>query len=93
MKIFDNFQNKNSDWINPLKLRFSVKIRDDTTPEMPQNGGEIVDLNKFPVLNKFGSEHSFNVSFAISCPCQVAPYFYIFMRKPINSFEYYCISI
>uniref|UniRef100_A0A914RMT0 Uncharacterized protein n=1 Tax=Parascaris equorum TaxID=6256 RepID=A0A914RMT0_PAREQ len=33
--------NKNSDWINPLKLRFSVKIRDDTIPEMPQNGGEI----------------------------------------------------
>uniref|UniRef100_F1KQ70 Integrin alpha ina-1 n=1 Tax=Ascaris suum TaxID=6253 RepID=F1KQ70_ASCSU len=59
--------NKNSDWINPLKLRFSVKIRDDTTPEMPQNGGEIVDLNKFPVLNKFGSEHSFNIHFNKKC--------------------------
>uniref|UniRef100_A0A183V741 Integrin_alpha2 domain-containing protein n=1 Tax=Toxocara canis TaxID=6265 RepID=A0A183V741_TOXCA len=58
---------KNSDWINPLKLRFSVKIRDDSTPEMPANGGKIVDLNKFPVLNKFGSEHTFNVPFNKKC--------------------------
>lgn len=57
----------NRDFINPLKFRCSVKFRDASTPVFPKNGGQIVNLNKYPVLNKFGSEHVFTIQFNKEC--------------------------
>ena len=61
--MMEIFQKTISDFINPLKLNFSVRIRDDKRPEFPATGGKYVDLNEFPMLNKFGSEHTFTVSY------------------------------
>lgn len=58
---------QNMDWINPLKMRFSVRILNESSPEMPREGDAIVNLNKFPVLNKFGSVHTFAVPFNKKC--------------------------
>ncbi|VDK69469.1 unnamed protein product [Gongylonema pulchrum] len=30
---------------------------------MPRDGGKIVDMNLYPVINKYGSEDVFTVSF------------------------------
>ncbi|VDK85685.1 unnamed protein product [Litomosoides sigmodontis] len=59
--------NTNSDWINPIKLRFSVRLRNEVTPQMPRNGGKIVDMNLYPVLNKYGSEDTFIIHFNRKC--------------------------
>ncbi|KAK6102226.1 Integrin alpha family protein [Brugia pahangi] len=59
--------NTNSDWINPIKLRFSVQLRNEAIPKMPRNGGKIVDMNLYPVLNKYGSEDTFIIHFNRKC--------------------------
>ncbi|MFH4973715.1 hypothetical protein AB6A40_000424 [Gnathostoma spinigerum] len=57
----------NNDWINPIRLHFLVKIRDQMTPEIPRDGGIRVDLNKFPMLNMFGSEVRTVIPFNKKC--------------------------
>ncbi|VDN59548.1 unnamed protein product [Dracunculus medinensis] len=59
--------NKNSDWINAIKLRFSVRLRNDAKPTLPKNGEQLIDLNNFPVLNKFGSEDFASIHFNKKC--------------------------
>ncbi|MCP9258136.1 Protein CBR-INA-1 [Dirofilaria immitis] len=59
--------NTNNDWINPIKLRFSVRLRNEAVPYMPRNGDKIPDMNLYPVLNKYGSEDSFIIHFNRKC--------------------------
>ncbi|VDK73530.1 unnamed protein product, partial [Onchocerca ochengi] len=59
--------NTNNDWINPIKLRFSVRLRNEAVPRMPRNGDKIVNMNLYPVLNKYGSEDTFIIHFNRKC--------------------------
>ncbi|VDN07933.1 unnamed protein product [Thelazia callipaeda] len=61
--------NTNNDWINPIKLQFSVRLRNEAKPEMPRSGEKIVDMNLYPVLNKYGSQDTFIVSIHFNRKC------------------------
>ncbi|CAJ0580785.1 unnamed protein product, partial [Mesorhabditis spiculigera] len=55
------------DWINPLKFRFTVRIKDEKKPVFPRQGGPLADLNQYPILNKFGSTYEFQKNFDTRC--------------------------
>lgn len=55
------------DWVNPLKFKFSVSIRNERKPDQPGQGQPLVDLRKFPVLNKYGASYEFEVPFNTLC--------------------------
>ncbi|CAD6185818.1 unnamed protein product [Caenorhabditis auriculariae] len=55
------------DWVNPLKFRFTVRIRNERKPAQPQQGRPMVDLKQYPVLNKYGASYEFTVPFNTLC--------------------------
>ncbi|CAI5444358.1 unnamed protein product [Caenorhabditis angaria] len=60
-------EEQQEDWITPLKFKFSVSIRNEKKPEQPSIGQPIVDLKKYPVLNKYGASYEFEVPFNTLC--------------------------
>ncbi|CAJ0598713.1 unnamed protein product [Cylicocyclus nassatus] len=55
------------DWINPLKFRFTVQIRNERKPSHPSEGSPIVDLKQYPILNKYGASYEFQIPFNTKC--------------------------
>ncbi|KAK6742648.1 hypothetical protein RB195_010107 [Necator americanus] len=55
------------DWINPLKFRFTVQIKNERKPLHPKEGHPIVDLRQYPILNKYGASYEFQVPFNTRC--------------------------
>ncbi|CAJ0943125.1 unnamed protein product, partial [Mesorhabditis belari] len=55
------------DWVNPLKFRFTVRIKNEKKPILPKQGAPLVDLNDYPILNKFGSTYDFTIPFNTRC--------------------------
>ncbi|CEF65392.1 Integrin alpha chain family and FG-GAP repeat and Integrin alpha beta-propellor repeat and Integrin alpha-2 domain-containing protein [Strongyloides ratti] len=57
----------NTDWLNPLKLKFSVSIKDQSKPTLPNEGEPLINLNNYPILNKYNSTHEVLISFNKRC--------------------------
>uniref|UniRef100_A0A0K0DXE3 Integrin_alpha2 domain-containing protein n=1 Tax=Strongyloides stercoralis TaxID=6248 RepID=A0A0K0DXE3_STRER len=57
----------NTDWLNPLKLKFSVSIKDQTKTSLPDEGEPLINLNNYPILNKYNSTHEVLISFNKRC--------------------------
>ncbi|KHJ93636.1 FG-GAP repeat protein [Oesophagostomum dentatum] len=55
------------DWINPLKFRFTVQIKNERKPTHPSEGFPLVDLRQFPILNKYGASYEFQIPFNTRC--------------------------
>ncbi|PAV81558.1 hypothetical protein WR25_08553 [Diploscapter pachys] len=55
------------DWINPLKFKFTVSIRNEQKPSLPAEGRNIVDLKMYPILNKYTANYEFTVPFNTRC--------------------------
>ncbi|TKR64362.1 hypothetical protein L596_024910 [Steinernema carpocapsae] len=57
----------NEDWLNFVKFRFSVRLLNDRKPAYPVEGSAPVDLNKYPVIGKFGSTNDLEIAFDKKC--------------------------
>ncbi|EPB72084.1 FG-GAP repeat protein [Ancylostoma ceylanicum] len=55
------------DWINPLKFRFTVQIKNERKPLHPAEGRPLVDLKQYPILNKYGASYEFQIPFNTRC--------------------------
>uniref|UniRef100_A0A0N5A4U7 Integrin_alpha2 domain-containing protein n=1 Tax=Parastrongyloides trichosuri TaxID=131310 RepID=A0A0N5A4U7_PARTI len=67
-KIHKIFVSKdNTDWLNPLKLKFSVSIKDQVKATLPDEGQNLVNLNNYPILNKYNSTHEILIPFNKRC--------------------------
>ncbi|KAK0420795.1 hypothetical protein QR680_014893 [Steinernema hermaphroditum] len=57
----------NADWLNPVKFRFSIQLLNDRKPSYPREGSPPVDLNKYPVVGKFGAVNDLEIGFDKKC--------------------------
>ncbi|GMR42590.1 hypothetical protein PMAYCL1PPCAC_12785, partial [Pristionchus mayeri] len=65
--VFIPSDEASSDWLNPLKFKFSAKLLDERKPEVVREGRSLPDLQQYPMLNKLHSSHEFTVPFNTRC--------------------------
>ncbi|GMS89597.1 hypothetical protein PENTCL1PPCAC_11772, partial [Pristionchus entomophagus] len=65
--IFIPSDEASSDWLNPLKLKFSAKLSDERKPEVVREGRSLPDLQQYPMLDRLHSSHEFTVPFNTRC--------------------------
>lgn len=60
MMLLINMQSNNRDFLNPVKLRLTQRLREVQTPVMTP-GGIIPDINSYPILNASTAENHLTV--------------------------------
>ncbi|KAF8357198.1 ina-1, partial [Pristionchus pacificus] len=65
--VFIPSDEASSDWLNPLKLKFSAKLLDERKPEIVREGRSLPDLQQYPMLDRLHSSHEFTVPFNTRC--------------------------
>jgi hypothetical protein len=65
----DVFKKTNTDWITALKMRFSVRLTDKSSPKPAIPGRPLEDVNQYPVLHKSGS----SLEFSVCCSRSILP--------------------